>query len=206
MIIRVLLIALIAIGLGGFGTIAWVMLPQGSAEAATSVTRKIFVLAVTRTLRPGALLKPEDLVSMEVSMDKLPLGYVENEPDAKRALVGGLVRRPLSPGDVLRLPLDALRPSDHGFLTAVLSPGSRAVTVAVDSVSGAAGLLWPGDRVDMILTQSIDDTSVSLGRRIAAETVLRDVRVIAIDQQIGQAGAQGPGDTAGIAKIGRAHV
>src|SRR5262249_36181126 len=65
-------------------------------------------------------------------------------------------------------------------------PGMRAVTVGVDATTGAAGLIWPGDRVDLILTQTIQDPSLSLGHRVAAETVLSDVRVIAIDQQLVQ--------------------
>ena len=72
----------------------------------------------------------------------------------------------------------------------MLRPGYRAVTIAVDAVSGAAGLIWPGDRVDLILTQAIDEGDTSAAKRIAAEIVLRDVRVIAIDQQMVQ-GASG---------------
>jgi pilus assembly protein CpaB len=67
-----------------------------------------------------------------------------------------------------------------------LQPGMRAVTVAVDATTGAAGLIWPGDRVDLILTQTIQATAMPLGHRVAAETVLSDVRVIAIDQQLVQ--------------------
>jgi len=79
-----------------------------------------------------------------------------------------------------------LRSADHGFLSAALTPGTRAVTVAVDIVSGTAGLIWPGDRVDLILTQALDDATQAPGRRVVAETVMRDVRVIAIDQQLAQ--------------------
>jgi pilus assembly protein CpaB len=62
----------------------------------------------------------------------------------------------------------------------------RAVSVAVDAVSGSAGLIWPGDRVDLILTQALDDPTLTAGRRVAAETVLSDARVIAVDQQLVQ--------------------
>jgi pilus assembly protein CpaB len=64
----------------------------------------------------------------------------------------------------------------------------------VDAVSGESGLIWPGDHVDVLLTQTLDDPSVPLGQRIAAEIVLRDVRVIATGQQLvqGQVGANNP--------------
>jgi pilus assembly protein CpaB len=194
MILRLVLFALILTGLAGFGTIAWIMLPDHATAAAA--TRKVTVVTITQPLRAGTLLKPEDLASKDIDEDKLPIGFVADEGDTRRSLIGGLVRHPLSPGDVLRLPGDALRVTDHGFLAAVLAPGTRAVTVGVDVVSGAAGLIWPGDRVDLILTQSIDSQTEAPGRRVAAETVLRDVRVIAIDQQI----AQGGNETATVAK------
>ncbi len=195
MALRIVLFALILAGLAGFGAIVWVMLPD-KVTAAPVPMKKVAVLTVTKSLRPGSLLKPEDLASSQIDEPTMPTGAVLDQDDARHALVGGLIRHPLSKGDVLRLPDDALRPTDHGFLAAVLSPGMRAVTVGVDVISGAAGLIWPGDRVDLILTQSIDDKAVAPGRRVASETVLRDVRVIAIDQQI----AQGASDAPSIAK------
>jgi pilus assembly protein CpaB len=71
----------------------------------------------------------------------------------------------------------------------------RAASIGVDAVTGTAGLIWPGDHVDVILTQTIEDTSVPLARRLASETVLKDVRVIAVDQQMVQGGASTTGDT-----------
>jgi pilus assembly protein CpaB len=201
MIIRAVLIALILSGLGGFGTIVWMMVPDRSAAiAAVPVPKKVALVTVAKALHAGTLLQPDDLSSAEIDVTKIPAGAVTNEADNKHALVGGLVLRALSPGDVLRLPADALRPTDHGFLSAVLKPGTRAVTVGVDAVSGAAGLIWPGDHVDLILTQSVEDQTVAPGRRVSAETILRDVRVIAIDQQIGQGDVHAPTDANAVAK------
>jgi pilus assembly protein CpaB len=110
-------------------------------------------------------------------------------PEARRALVGAMVRRPLAAGEPLRAE-DIMKPGDHGFLAAVMEPGARAVTIPVDAASGLSGLVWPGDRVDLILTQANADATIPLGRRVGAETVLSNVRVIAIDQQL----MQGTGD------------
>ena len=101
-----------------------------------------------------------------------------------------MVRRPVVAGAALHSD-DLLLPGEHGFLAAVLRPGKRATTVAVDAVSGSAGLIWPGDTVDLILTQVIDNANLAPGRRVAAETVLHDARVIAIDQHL--AGGPSPG-------------
>ena len=189
--IRALMLLFIALGVAGFGVIAWLVMP-GEAAVASAVppVTKMTVLVASRQLRPGLLLKPEDVTARDVPEEKLSVGYVLDQADNKRSLVGGMVMRNLSPGDVLRLPVDVLRPTDHGFLSAVLTPGTRAVTVPVDILSGTAGLIWPGDRVDLILTQTLDDTNAAPGRRVVAETMLWNVRVIAIDQQLAQ-GATG---------------
>ncbi len=196
--IRIAMLLLIAAGVAGFGVIAWLVMPteNATAAAAAPTVTRLSVLVAARQLHPGLLLKPEDITVRDVPEEKLSIGHVLDQADGKRALIGGMVLRNLSPGDVLRLPTDVLRPADHGFLSAVLTPGSRAVSVAVDLVSGAAGLIWPGDRVDLILTQTLEDPNTPLGRRVVAETVLRNVRVIAIDQQLAQGMSGASGDAA----------
>ncbi|MCS6890178.1 MAG: Flp pilus assembly protein CpaB, partial [Rhodovarius sp.] len=64
----------------------------------------------------------------------------------------------------------------------------RAISVAVDIVTGTAGLIWPGDLVDLILTQERPEEGVPFSRRTWAETVERRLRVIAVDQRIAQGG------------------
>ena len=136
------------------------------------------VLAAAASLRAGTLLKPEDLVPADLPTP--PAGTQEDTPANRTALVGAMLRRSLTAGDAVLSP-DVMRPGDHGFLAAVLGPNMRAATVAVDAVSGSAGLIWPGDQVDLILTQSLDG-ALPPAHRVAAETILADVRVIAIDQ------------------------
>ena len=153
--------------------------------AAPPPPAKVAVLGAARPLRAGSLLKPEDLAAKEILVSDRSDDMSADTPDARRALSGAMVRRSLSAGEPIR-PSDVMRPGDHGFLAAVLQPGMRAVTVAVDATTGAAGLIWPGDRVDLILTQTIQAAAMPLGHRVAAETVLSNVRVIAIDQQLVQ--------------------
>jgi pilus assembly protein CpaB len=68
------------------------------------------------------------------------------------------------------------------------------VSIAIDPVSGVGGLIWPGDRVDVILTQDIPAAGTTT-RRVVGETVLSDVRIVAVDQNM----VQGGSPTAGIA-------
>ncbi len=184
MILRFAFFALTALGLLGFAIVAWIATRPPPPDPATLASmNRITVLVAARPVRAGNLLKPEDLAAKEVTLRDAGQDSTADSQDARRALAGAMVRRGLSPGDVVRSQ-DVMRPGDHGFLAAVLGPGMRAVSVGVDAITGAAGLIWPGDSVDLILTQVISDPALPIGRRIAAETVLTDVRVIAIDQQL----------------------
>ncbi len=194
MILRLALFALMALGLLGFGTVAWISShPPGAASPGQAkITVRQTVLVLARDLRAGTLLKAEDLTAKDLTGEQAAQhpDAIPDAADARRNLVGGMVRRSLAEGEFLRAH-DVMRPGDHGFLAAVLQPGMRAVTVGVNSISGTAGLIWPGDHVDLILTQSIEDPTLPLGRRIAAETVLQNALVIAIDQQLVQGAVPG---------------
>jgi len=186
MLARIALFLLMGIGLAGFGTVAWINLhpasPPPSTEAAAP-NDKMPVLIAARPLRAGTLLKPEDLATEQRSAKNVPADARIDSEAARSDLLGALIRRSLVKGDVL-LSADALNPGDRGFLAAVLGSGMRAVTVGVDAVSGLSGLVWPGDRVDLILTQSQEGSDVPPARRVSGETVLHDVRVLAIDRQL----------------------
>jgi len=195
MILRVVFFALMALGLTGFGTVAWLSTrqpataPATPAEAAKTATpTEQTILVTARAVHAGTLLKPEDLVSKEVSTLGLDVGAIDDSLDARTLIVGSMVRRGLTAGEMIRSEA-VVKPGEHGFLAAVLGANLRGITIGVDLTSGSAGLIWPGDRVDVILTQTLADTNLPLGRRVAAETILRNTRVIAIDQQLMQGAA-----------------
>jgi pilus assembly protein CpaB len=193
MFIRVMLFALMALGLVGAGTVLWISSHPPAAEAKTDSApppAAVAVITAARVIHAGSLLRSEDLASKDVSRSELGPDTTLDTPEVRRSLSGAMVRRGFGVGELLR-PADVMHPGDHGFLAAVLMPGMRALTVGVDAITGTAGLIWPGDRVDLILTQEIPDTAAAPGHRIAAETVLSDVRVIAIDQQLVQGASPG---------------
>ncbi len=201
MLIRIAVFGLLALGLCGFGTVAWVATRPPpdvpvAADAPAPPAMHHFILAASAPIRAGTLLKAEDFDAQD--LPAVPFGAQEDSTAARAGLTGAMLRRSLSRGDAV-LSTDVMRPGDHGFLAAVLGPDMRAATVAVDNVSGSAGLIWPGDRVDLILTQSLDDPALPPSRRVAAETVLAYVRVIAIDQLLARgvapAGDVGAGRT-----------
>ena len=188
MFARIILFVLMGIGLAGFGTVAWLSLHPTNPTTDMSVARsddKVAILVAAKPLRAGTLLKPEDLSADQRIASAVPAGARPDTPAARNELLGSMVRRGIAAGEPV-LAADALNPGERGFLAAVLGPSMRAVTVGVDAISGLAGLVWPGDRVDLILTQSQEGADVPRGRRISGETVLHDVRVIAIDRQLVQ--------------------
>jgi len=191
MILRILLSAMMLLGLAGFGTIAVMTLGPGHHNTATaSQVAQVTIMSAAHPLKAGMLLKPDDIAARDVPREAVPEGSMPDSPSGRSELVGAMVRRPVTAGAAF-VADDLLRPGDHGFLAAVLRPGKYAATVAVDAVSGSAGLIWPGDAVDLILTQTMETANLPPGRRVAAETVLHGVRVIAIDQHL--AGGPPPG-------------
>jgi pilus assembly protein CpaB len=177
-----LVVALIAVSVFGLSILNQSRHPQ-VVQAPAQQTEQ--VLVASNLLTAGALLQPGDISSAPVPVDQVPDGASLDTPANRSDLIGSMIRSPISQGAPI-LATAVIHPGDHGFLAAVLAPGMRATTVGVDAVSGAAGLIWPGDHVDVLLTQTLDDPSVPLGQRIAAEIVLRNVRVIATGQQLVQ--------------------
>jgi pilus assembly protein CpaB len=163
---------------------------------------KSHVLVAARALRAGALLVMEDVGAVEVPAGQEPPGSYIDTIAARSALRGAMVRRSLNPNESL-VAGDVLNPGDRGFLAAVLGTGMRAVTVGVDPVSGTAGLIWPGDHVDLVLTQSIEEKEQPVDHRISGETVLTNVRVIAVDQQLVQGGQGAQANPTAVASANR---
>jgi pilus assembly protein CpaB len=188
MSLRTALLTAILLGITGLGMVAWIGLrlpskPPSVAAALPAPPPSTKILAAAHPLRAGSLLKYDDIDAREVLLSEVPAGARADTSQARAVLAGSMVRRGLRPQEIL-LPADLLRPGDHGFLAAVLLPGMRATAIGVDAVSGTAGLIWPGDHVDVLLTQVNDDQTLPAARRASAEAVLSDVRVIAIDQQL----------------------
>ncbi|HWU91637.1 MAG TPA: Flp pilus assembly protein CpaB, partial [Sphingomicrobium sp.] len=113
---------------------------------------------------------------------------VEGQPDTKN-LQGTVVRYAIAAGQpVTRGSL--VGPQDRGFLAAALGPGMRAVTVPVNVSAGVAGFIFPGDHVDLMLTQQVAGGGEGPPLKVS-ETIIRNVRVLATDQRFTDKDADG---------------
>ncbi len=200
MSLRLVVVALILTTVLALGAMAWRLIlpvhpPSAAAPAASPPPLMLSYLTAAHALPAGTLAREEDYAVRTAVSSDVPAAAIIDTPAARASLRGALIRRYLDAGAAIT-PGDILRPRDRGFLAAVLAPGSRALSIGVDAVSGVAGLIWPGDRVDVILTQQMDAAGLPPGQRVLGETVLRDVRVIAVDQEIVQ-GAPATANVAG---------
>lgn len=100
---------------------------------------------------------------------------------------GAVVRRTIHAGEPI-VPTMLMKPGEGGFMSAVLEPGKRAVSISVNPISGNAGFVSPGDRVDLLITYRVKNTNnadtAAAADSIGTETFARNVRVLAVDQSL----------------------
>ncbi len=136
------------------------------------------VLVAEISIPAGRFIKPQNLRWQAWPSDDIPENYLVKGLAEKESIVGSVVRRGLVAGQPIT-EATVVKPGDRGFLAAVLAPGTRAVSVPINATSGNSGLIFPGDRVDLILTQTLEGSDGDLARRVS-ETVLSNIRIIAM--------------------------
>lgn len=155
------------------------------------------ILVAKRQLPVGTILNQDHVTWQTWPENALNEAYFSNQREDMNTIGGRVVRTPLSTGEPMtRSALVAQ--GERGFLAAVLTPGMRAVSVKLSAVAGIGGFVFPGDRVDVILTHTIE---VSRREKYqAAETIFQNVRVLAVDQRSVQ------GDKVQVAKTATIEV
>ncbi|MFN3863015.1 MAG: Flp pilus assembly protein CpaB [Erythrobacter sp.] len=148
-----------------------------TAEAAQPTGPR--VLVAKRALTAGTIITADALGFQPWPKELVKDAYfIEGEADMNK-LLGTVVRYPITAGEPVTQG-SLVSPGDRGFLAAALGPGMRAITVPVSAMTGVAGFVFPGDRVDLVLTQTVSGEG---GQDLkAAETVIRNLRVLATDQ------------------------
>ena len=110
----------------------------------------------------------------------LPMITSEEDPDARTKYEQARARVAIFEGEPI-IDKKLVMPGETGFMSAILPKGMRAIAVTVNVETVAGGFILPNDRVDVILTQKVDDAN-SNQRNVSSEIILSNVRVLAIDQ------------------------
>jgi pilus assembly protein CpaB len=152
--------------------------PTAQAVPVTPMGPK--VLVAKQALPTGTIITAESVSFQDWPKELVQDAYfLDGQADMSK-LLGTVVRYPVTAGQPLTQGA-LVSPGDRGFLAAALGPGMRAMTIPVSDTSGVGGFVFPGDRVDLMLTQSVKSATSDQELK-AAETILRNLRVLATDQ------------------------
>jgi len=195
-----LLLAVVVAAATAFLARAWLQAERAAMMAQVGAARPapppskpaVQVLVAKNALRVGQLVKPEDLRWQPWPQGTLPPTYIVEGKRSISDFVGAVARSSFHVGEPI-VESDIIMPGSRGFLAAVLKPGMRAVSVPATPTTSVSGFIYAGDRVDVVLTHVLNGRG---GQHSAAETILRNARVIAMDQKLDFA----PGDKPDYAK------
>ncbi len=188
---RTIIFAVLALAAAGMTALlvqGWMERQRATmAQPAPQKSTEQKVLVAKQSLPAGRIIRPGDLTWQAWPSDGLAAGYRIKGKHLLKDDVGSVVRRGIDAHTPIT-DASTVKPGDRGFLAAVLTPGHRAVAVPVNASSVIAGLVFPGDRVDLILSYKYTVRSASDKKggnrqmRQASETVLSNIRVLALDQ------------------------
>jgi pilus assembly protein CpaB len=167
--------------------------PQAAASspAGTGAPR---VLVAAKPLRPGQAVAQSDLAWQPFPADGINSSYYTEQAAASALtdLVGAVSRREFLPGEPVTQG-SLIKRGEAGFLAAQLPPGYRAVGVSIKPAGFSGGFIQPNDRVDAILTRSVQ---VGIGDQMVSEirssTILQNVRVLTVGEASQSAEGEGP--------------
>ncbi len=185
---RKLLLLIMALVMAGISAVVFRSMFGGQSEAEAAPVAAPApqpsgpeVAVAVRPLPVGTIIGPDSFRYQRWPAELVGKTYfIKGESDLT-ALNGSVVRYAITAGSPVTQG-SLVKPGDRGFLAAALGPGMRAVTISVSAQSGVAGFVFPGDRVDLMLTQDVPGGGDGAPLK-AAETIIRNIRVLAADQR-----------------------
>ncbi len=185
-----LLVVAAVIGLGTVALVRSAMQPVEAPAPAAPVIPSVEVAAASRDVSVGTILKESDIkwIPWLADADTSRL-FVKGKTDMAQ-ITGAVARETLHASEPI-ITSKIAQPHEQGFLAAVLTPGMRAMSINLTPSAEVAGFIFPGDHVDVILTHTFSRKDLSnLSERRVSETILRDARVLALDQRIDNPNAE----------------
>lgn len=180
---RIIILGVAILAAGAAGYLAMNMVAQPPSGPQTAEVRPAIeldeVLVATDTLNTGTAID-EQLRWQDWPVAALSPDYItrSTRPDAIEELRGSVVRSTVSVGEPIR-PIKLLGP-DQSFMSSILPSGKRAVATMIAADTSAGGFILPDDYVDVIMTRRPPERAGGF----VTETILENIRVLAIDQTI----------------------
>jgi pilus assembly protein CpaB len=188
--VGLVVLALAAGGLAAFLAVQRAEPPALPAPTAVEVPVVPEVMATKVLVATAAIGTGQRLTSTSVEWADWPEsgirpGYITNTatPEAITDMDGTMARFEIFPGEPIQQ--DKLVSPGQGYLSAVLASGMRGISVTVNADAASGGFVVPNDHVDVVLTRTLPNGEMN------SDTVLRNVRVIAIDTRLGETGTTG---------------
>lgn len=155
---------------------------------------KVEVLVSADDLPLGKIIQSEDLRWQLWPEDSTQPNYImrsaggdaEIDQGILDGIRGSAVRVEIISGEPI-ISTKLFHRGASGFLSGVLAPGMRAVTVGVNPETSGGGFVLPGDRINLLVIFDVLDTDEVTGEttnRVVSETILQDLRVLAVDQEV----------------------
>ncbi|MDX1975994.1 MAG: Flp pilus assembly protein CpaB [Rickettsiales bacterium] len=154
-------------------------------ETSVAPVNEVMVLISKADIDLGEVVTQDMIDVQPMPKHLVPPGFIVSGTPAADKLVGSVVRSSFKKDEPFILSkLTGF--NERGFLAAALPAGKRAVTIPVDAISGVAGYVFPGDRVDIVLTQNVPgDVKVSgirsSGKPVVTEIVAANAMVLAVN-------------------------
>ena len=187
--IVVLGIALSAGGVAAYLASGGSEAPKVEPAAPVAQLPTVDVLVAKNDIALGQNVKPEDMQWQTWPQASASNSFIRktDRPDAATQLVGSIAREPLIAGEPIR-EQKLVKANGSGFMAAILPSGTRGMSTEISPETGAGGFILPNDRVDVILTPR-GNRDAGVGGS-SSETILRNIRVLAIDQTIEEKNGQ----------------
>jgi pilus assembly protein CpaB len=144
------------------------------------------VLVANTDLNAGTVLKPDEMRWQMWPAASAGASVIRknDRPDAIEQLTGYIVRSSFTSGEPIQ-ESRLVKANAAGYLSAILPSGMRAIATEISAETGAGGFVIPGDHVDVILTHRNREAEKRNGfETYTSETIINNVRVLAIDQTI----------------------
>ena len=149
-------------------------------EVTTNTTQ---VLVAKNDIGLGTITGLESFRWQDWPQNAVSPSYIQRgtRPNAVKELENSVARAPMLPGEPITA-MKLVKPGEGGVLAAILPAGMRAISTRIKEETGVGRLILPNDHVDVILTQR--RRSRAGGEEFVADTLFRNVRVLAIGQLI----------------------